>query len=711
MSRIFQSPKSSPDEEEATTVPIAGESTAELRANRPATVSNGDDSGDWTDVAVSMDDPAPVERTSVAERTVRSRRNEGRFSRPPAAAAAGPVAQVIAPSADSDTAGSNGNGDRAGRPAPDARPSTDVRQREATAGSNGATEAAIDLGSPKTGAGRSPETGAAPPLARRSTPSERPESKVAPSTDSGTAGSSDHAAAEGNGTRPTDSKIVGDSTRSAGSKATAPSVDTASAAPTSAAMAAARRSPETPPPSTDAPTRVADSEPEAPAADIEVATTSSAPVIQRAPDGADARPRPLAATPTPSPARSKADHDDTTALDLGQIETAAPQADAPDISPSEDETSIQSGDGLLLDDLNKVQRSRLRRRLRRELKQRQRDERWSRKYRARRHRILPRSVLGIAFNLVAFAAGTALSGVLLFAWYDSKLTDTERTVTDTLDGFNGQFDSAINDIEALREETTNEIDQRLEAVRVVSDNAAAVTELPEQVGPSIWYVRTLDGEGQASVGSAFVVGSSSSGSFLLTSLAVVRAATTEPAPSILLEHQGREIAADLHDWDDGLDLAVLTVPDGDLPTMDWVDAESARSVVGDNAFAISGLGGSGGSVSYGQVVDQTVAGLRTDIQAGSDFRGAPLTTRSGNVLGVFSQDYAPLGFAPGDISFAVPITETCGKILDCGASLGDEELARQQAEAEQAEAIARGEDPGAEEVPPEDENGEAAEEE
>lgn len=352
-------------------------------------------------------------------------------------------------------------------------------------------------------------------------------------------------------------------------------------------------------------------------------------------------------------------------------------------------------DQLVLDQLSGFQRTRLKNRLRRELKQRERDERWSRKYRARRHRILPRSIIGIAVNLVAFAAGTALAGVLLFAWYDSRLADTRREVDATLGGFDASFSDALAEIETLRDETNRELDNRLDAVRQQINNAAAITELPAQIGESVWFVRTQDLNGQPSTGTAFVVGSNQSSSFLLTSFSVVEAASVEPGPAIVLSDRGREIEADLYDWDPELDLAVLTIPDPALPRLQTVPVIDTQDVIGDSAFAMSGLGGLGGSVTYGRVTDQSAAGLRTDLPLGADFRGAPLLTRSGDVLGIVSLDYSPLGFDPGGVHFVIPFSQACNGVLECGSDFGDEELAAQRQAAEREEAIANGENPDA----------------
>ena len=182
---------------------------------------------------------------------------------------------------------------------------------------------------------------------------------------------------------------------------------------------------------------------------------------------------------------------------------------------------------------------------------------------------------------------------------------------------------------------------------------------------------------------------------MLTSYSAIEAATIEPAPTITVTDRGRELIADLHDWDPELDIAVLTVPEADLPPVDWIDRDRARDLIGENTFAMSGLGGQGGTISYGRITDQTSAGLRIDVPVGTDFRGAPLLTRSGDAIGIVSLDYAPLGFPPGEVHFVVPINEACGEVLDCGSSFGDEALETERTEAERAEAIANGEDPDA----------------
>ncbi len=180
---------------------------------------------------------------------------------------------------------------------------------------------------------------------------------------------------------------------------------------------------------------------------------------------------------------------------------------------------------------------------------------------------------------------------------------------------------------------------------------------------------TLDEDGAPSVGSAFVVFSDAEASFLLTSYATIRAATREPGPEIRVRQGGEELVATLVTWEEGRDMALLSIPRGDVPRLPWADATST----GERVFSVSGLGGAGGSASQGLVGDVSAAGIQHDTPLGVQFQGAPLVNASGEVVAMSSRTYAPLGFAPDDVYFAPAIGDACIELLVCPADSGEAE--------------------------------------
>ena len=77
-----------------------------------------------------------------------------------------------------------------------------------------------------------------------------------------------------------------------------------------------------------------------------------------------------------------------------------------------------------------------------------------------------------------------------------------------------------------------------------------------------------------SVGSAFVVQSSANESVLVGSYSTVKAATRTPGPEIFLSKGNDKIKATLVNWVEAQDLAVFTIPVGNLNKLTWVASDS-----------------------------------------------------------------------------------------------------------------------------------------
>jgi S1-C subfamily serine protease len=80
---------------------------------------------------------------------------------------------------------------------------------------------------------------------------------------------------------------------------------------------------------------------------------------------------------------------------------------------------------------------------------------------------------------------------------------------------------------------------------------------------------------------------------------------------------------------------------------------------------VSGLGSAGAAVVQGSVADVSSAGLQHDAAVGNAFQGGPVVTSQGEVIGVASRTYSPLGFRPEEVFFAVPIRDSCDRVLRC----------------------------------------------
>jgi S1-C subfamily serine protease len=266
--------------------------------------------------------------------------------------------------------------------------------------------------------------------------------------------------------------------------------------------------------------------------------------------------------------------------------------------------------------------------------------------------------------ILAFAIGAGFSGVVLFSYYQYKLNQTDSKVNALITGYKSQFAKAQGDLSAVVSSAQANIAEQLQAAQKLEASPQELAALVKQVAPSTFFVHTLDASGQPSVGSAFVVSSDSTESFLLTSYTTVEAATHSPGPSVYVRQGTTDSPVTVSTWDTQYDLALLVLPRGNLPAL-TAAATSPAPQPGDRLYAVSGLGSAGASIAQGTVVDVSASGLAMDVSLGPAFQGGPMINPSGQVLAVSSRTYAPLGFPTNSIWYAPYVEAACSKVLSC----------------------------------------------
>ena len=281
-----------------------------------------------------------------------------------------------------------------------------------------------------------------------------------------------------------------------------------------------------------------------------------------------------------------------------------------------------------------------------------------------RERLVPKTVLGVSTIILAFAVGSAFSGVAFYAYYQNRLDKNEQFNKDFASKFGEQFDNAKKTIDADANNARAAIQTELEPLKRLAASGDTLSGLLKAAGPSTFFVQTQDEAGQAAVGSAFVVASDAKQSLLLASYTTVRAATRQPGPQIVVRQGETQTKATLWTWQEDKDLALLIIPTPNLPKLAFAPT-SPPLRLGERLFALSGLGGGGGAVAQGFVADVSAAGIMHDAAVGQAFQGGPLLSSEGKVLGVASRSYAPLGYASDGIWFAVPGKTACEKVLKC----------------------------------------------
>lgn len=281
-----------------------------------------------------------------------------------------------------------------------------------------------------------------------------------------------------------------------------------------------------------------------------------------------------------------------------------------------------------------------------------------------RDRLLPRTVLGITIVILAASVGAAFSGAVLYSYYEYRLTKNERSAAQFAASFDERFKTARETIEADREKARTDIRNELEPLRRIRAEGETLEELVKKVQSSVWFVATLDEAGQPSVGSAFVVASDGNQSLMVTSYTAVRAATRKPGPGVTVRKGEEQHPATVWTWQEDKDLALLTVPKGNVPKLELAPREPPLKI-GERVFALSGLGTAGAAISQGFVADVSAAAVQHDAAVGPSFQGGPLVNSNGQVLAIASRSYAPVGFPSDEVFFGVPAHVACEKVLKC----------------------------------------------
>lgn len=283
----------------------------------------------------------------------------------------------------------------------------------------------------------------------------------------------------------------------------------------------------------------------------------------------------------------------------------------------------------------------------------------------RRRRFLPRTVLGITSMVLAFSIGAAGSGAILYTYYEYNTKSYQKRINTYIEKFDDRFRIASDTIDAEKQNAQATIQQELEPLRQFASEGGTTAALVRKVNGSVWFVETRDEAGAPSVGSAFVVASDENSSTMVTSYSTVRAATQAPGPDIFVMKGDERIKARLDNWVPNKDLAVITVPKGNIAPLPFVPQDQ-QPQVGERTFVASGLGSAGAAVTQGFISDVSAGVIQEDAAVGPSYQGGPLLNADGEVTGVASIQYAPYGFQSNNgVWFAIPIRETCKELLVC----------------------------------------------
>ncbi|MDQ2727760.1 MAG: serine protease [Actinomycetota bacterium] len=195
--------------------------------------------------------------------------------------------------------------------------------------------------------------------------------------------------------------------------------------------------------------------------------------------------------------------------------------------------------------------------------------------------------------------------------------------------------------------------------------AANQAALLAQVHGSVWAVSTLDGNGNPAVGSAFAVVSTSTQTLLLTSYAVVAAATYQTAPPVQI-HQGggADQSVTLRTWDAAHDLALLVMDKGNQPVLHGTSG--IPPTLGQQVYEVSAAGSPTGAITAGKLTAVAAGALDDDAPHDNPSRGGPVIDTNGDALGMASSAYvSPQPDTNSTAHASVPIQAACRQVLVC----------------------------------------------
>ena len=283
----------------------------------------------------------------------------------------------------------------------------------------------------------------------------------------------------------------------------------------------------------------------------------------------------------------------------------------------------------------------------------------------RRYRVLPRTVLGISAFILAFSLGAAASGVVLYSYYEYRLGKTDDHVNTFVQGFSNSVKNAQAVLKAQQDAAQAALANQLAPLQKVLAEGATIQQLGTKVQPALYLVSTQDVNGAPVAATAFAVASDSRQTLLLTSYNAVQAGTRSPGPDVFVTRGGNttnQTKVGIYTWEPSRDLALIILPVGNQPVLSFA---TSMPSLGDRVFAASGWGSQGASISQGTVTDVSSAGIQHTTAISQAFQGGPLLNSDGQVVGITSQTYAPLGYSSTGVWFAVPNKAACEKVLNC----------------------------------------------
>ncbi|HWD08186.1 MAG TPA: serine protease [Actinomycetota bacterium] len=320
--------------------------------------------------------------------------------------------------------------------------------------------------------------------------------------------------------------------------------------------------------------------------------------------------------------------------------------------------------------------------------------------------LLPKTVVGLALWLLIFALGVCLSGVVFFVAYERRLSDVQNQLNSVRSQLTQQLNDAVTQLQNA--------DKAIQGGGVTGTASlgpvGSSARLLAQIGPSVVVVEGMGSTGARTSGSGFVLNSTPSQSWILTSYQLIAGsvaaaqaystsqasptpppanpfaaitstatATASPAavpppPQATVNIGGTDHTGTVYTWDAADNLALIIVTVGNVATLQF---SNEVPVPGLDVWAVSASGGQyGATAAAGQVVTNAGHDVSTSAAFGPQATGGPLVDQEGRVVGVLYVSPAPAPTPPAPTpagappngpptGLAVPVHLACVQVIIC----------------------------------------------
>lgn len=272
--------------------------------------------------------------------------------------------------------------------------------------------------------------------------------------------------------------------------------------------------------------------------------------------------------------------------------------------------------------------------------------------------LTPKTVVSLAVWLLMFGLGAGLSGLILFAVYQSQVNNLRTELLESQEELKETLEERIANAPAARESPSMNVSE--------TGSVDPLKELVESTAPAIVGVIGRDAAGKQITGSGFAVNSTDDGTWVLTSYRLVAGVKTPSELSI--RHKNSQLVGEVYESDPARDLALVIYHVRAERSLRFSRIKDPKE--GDQVWAIGNVRNQPYAAGLSaRLTSVSSSSLGIDIQVPSEYLGGPLLDADGRVLGVLTS--GPGGTAtaatpaPASGGAATPIDLACQRVLVC----------------------------------------------